>query len=275
MNVDRNELSLQLRKLRLSRIGEILDHHMQKAADQNLTHLEFLNRLVGDVVLFKREKMIQGRIKQARVPFSRRLEDFDFEFQTSVPEARIQEHAQLQFVEAHDNLIFLGPPGTGKSHLAVGFGLTACQAGYKVRFATTEDLMDQLRLTPGQPVSAARLAPFLTPDLLLLDDFGMQPFDATQAHAFFTLIARRYEKGSIILTSNKAFVDWGKILGGDDVLATAILDRLLHHAHIFNLRGESYRLKNKRNMLKSPRDKPATRSPDEKDTMATEASAPD
>lgn len=240
------DLTTKLRKLRLSRVSEILDHHLQKAADQNLTHLEFFRRLVEDVVLFKEERAIQSRVKQARFPFLRRLEDFDYDFQPSVPVARIRELAELGFVEKHDNLVFLGAPGVGKTFLSVGFGIKACEAGYKVRFTTTEDLLDQLKITPGQPVSAAKLVPFLTPDILIIDDFGMQPFNATESHAFFTVVSRRYEKGSIILTSNKSFLDWGKILGGDDVLATAALDRLLHHAQIFNIVGDTYRLRDKR-----------------------------
>jgi DNA replication protein DnaC len=243
------DLTVHLQKLRLSRVNEVLDHHVQKAADQNLTHLEFLRRLLGDVVMFKEEQAIQGRIKQSRFPFVRRLEDFEYAFQPSVPAAKVRELATLRFVEAHDNLVFLGPPGTGKSHLSVGFGVAACEAGYKVRFTTTEDLLDQLHLAPGQPVSAAKLVPFLTPDILIIDDFGMQPFTATESHAFFTIVSRRYEKGSMILNSNKPLLDWGKILGGDDVLATAILDRLLHHAHIFNINGNTYRLKDKRHIF--------------------------
>ena len=119
--------------------------------------------------------------------------------------------------------------------------------------------MENLQLSEKKTISAARLAPYLTPDILILDDFGLQPFSIQEGYAFFTLVSRRYEKGSIILTSNKSFLDWGEILGGDEVLASATLDRLLHHVHIFNIKGPSYRLKDKRNMMKRsapPRDSP-------------------
>lgn len=260
VNTNMADLALQLSKLRLSRVSEVLDHHLQKAADQNLTHLEFLRRLVGDVMLFKQEQAIQSRIKQARFPFLRRLEDFDYDFQPTIPAARVRELADLRFVEKHENLVLLGAPGVGKSHIGIGFGLAACEAGYKVRFITTEDLLDQLQLALGQPVSAAKLAPFLTPDILIIDDFGMQLFNATESHAFFTVVSRRYEKGSIILTSNKSFLDWGKILGSDDVLATATLDRLLHHVHIFNIQGDTYRLRDKRHIFQPTRSSESQRS---------------
>ena len=153
-------------------------------------------------------------------------------------------------MENHENIGLFGPTGTGKTHIAVGFGLAACEAGYKVRFTSTEDLMESMQLDDKKTVSAARLAPYLVPDVLILDDFGLQPFSLQEGHAFFALVSRRYEKGSIILTSNKSFLDWGEILGGDDVLASATLDRLLHHVHIFNIKGPSYRLKDKRQMMK-------------------------
>ena len=259
MIVDMELLQSTLRRLRLSRVTEILDLHLQKAADESLTHLEFLQRLVEDVALYKKAKAAQQRIKQAKFPFRSRLEDFDYFFQPTVQKERIMELAQLRFVENHENIGLFGPTGTGKTHIAVGFGLAACEAGYKVRFTTTEDLMENLQLTDQKTISAARLAPYLTPDILILDDFGLQPFSLQEGHAFFTLVSRRYEKGSIILTSNKSFLDWGEILGGDEVLASATLDRLLHHVHLFNIKGPSYRLKEKRHLMKRadpPRDSP-------------------
>lgn len=259
MIVDREALHATLRRLRLSRVTEILDLHLQKAADENRTHLEFLQRLVEDVNLYKLAKAAQQRIKQAKFPFLSRLEDFNYSFQPTIQEERVRELAQLRFVENHENIGLFGPTGTGKTHIAVGLGLAACEAGYKVRFTSTEDLMENLQLADKKTISAARLAPYLTPDILILDDFGLQPFSLQEGHAFFTLVSRRYEKGSIILTSNKSFLDWGEILGGDEVLASATLDRLLHHVHVFNIKGPSYRLKDKRHMMKRsapPRDSP-------------------
>jgi DNA replication protein DnaC len=259
MIVDMDALQLTLRRLRLSRVTEIMDLHLQKAAEQGLTHLEFLQRLVDDVAAHKRAKTVQQRIKQAKFPFHALLEDFDYDFQPTVSAERVRELAQLRFVEKHENICLFGPTGTGKTNLSVGFGLTACEAGYKVRFTTTEDLLENLQLDDKKTVSAAKLAPYLTPDILILDDFGLQPFSLQEGHAFFALVSRRYEKGSIILTSNKSFLEWGEILGGDEVLASATLDRLLHHVHIFNIKGPSYRLKDKRHMIKRaapPRDSP-------------------
>ncbi len=165
MIVDTEALQLTLRRLRLSRVTEILDLHVQKAADQGLTHLEFLQRLVDDVAAHKRAKTVQQRIKQAKFPFRAPLEDFDHEFQPTVSVDRVRELAQLQFVEKHENIGLFGPTGTGKTHMAVGFGLAACEAGYKVRFTTTEYLLENLQLGDNKTVSAARLAPFLKPDI--------------------------------------------------------------------------------------------------------------
>ena len=218
----------------------------------------WLDRLIDAEQQDRQTRSLRYQLKAAKFPIHRDLAGFDWS-ETPLQQAQIEQLASTNFMETAHNLILVGGTGTGKTHIAVGLGLAACEAGYKVRFTSTEDLMENLQLADKKTISAARLAPYLTPDILILDDFGLQPFSLQEGHAFFTLVSRRYEKGSIILTSNKSFLDWGEILGGDEVLASATLDRLLHHVHVFNIKGPSYRLKDKRHMMKRsapPRDSP-------------------
>lgn len=248
MAIAHDRLIADLRSLRLGYMAEIMDRYAQQAADEGLSHLEFLARLVEDVMAYKADRRLQIRLKQARFPHVRQIFQFDFDFQPSVPAARIRELAELRFLAHHENVIFLGPPGVGKTHLAVALGVEACRAGHSVLFTTVSDLLQGLRGAPGEPPSASKLAVYLKPSLLIIDDIGVLPLERSDAYALFTLVSRRYEKGSLVITSNKSFLEWGEILG-DPVLASATLDRLLHHAHIFNIRGESYRLRERRQVL--------------------------
>ena len=180
----------------------------------------------------------------ARLPYKKTLEEFDFTFQPSVDKKVIHEMATMSFVHQAVNLVFLGPPGVGKSHLAVALATAALSQGYSAYFVNVAELMDELKRAQEENRLNARMRKYLRPKLLVIDEVGYLPFDPVAASLFFQLISTRYEQGSVILTSNKGLGDWGQMFG-DAVLATAILDRLLHHAHIVNIRGASYRMRDK------------------------------
>ncbi len=239
----------QLKHLRLGRITEVLDAHTQRAVAANMSYLDFLRGLIQEAMQAQDERLVQRRIHAARLPYLKTVEQFDFKFQPSVSRQKVADLATLRFVENHENVILLGPPGVGKTHLAIALALKACAAGYKVLFLTLADLVAQLHAALADHSLLTRLKALSRVALLIVDEVGYVPLDKTGADHLFQVIARRYETGSVILTSNKPFTEWGNILGGDSVVASAILDRLLHHSVVFNIKGESYRLREKRDAL--------------------------
>lgn len=236
----------QLRHLRLGRITEILDAHTQRAVAANMSYLDFLRGLIQEATTAQEARLVNTRIKAARFPYLKTLEQFDFNFQPTLSRQKIAELATLRFIENHENILFLGPPGVGKTHVAIGLALKACAAGYKVLFLTLADLVAELQAARADHSLAARWKALTQVALLVIDEVGYVPLDKTGADHLFQVVARRYETGSIALTSNKPFTEWGNILGGDSVVASAILDRLLHHSVVFNIKGDSYRLREKR-----------------------------
>jgi DNA replication protein DnaC len=243
------EFLAKLKSLRLITIAEILDSELKAAASANMSYLDFLRRLIDQELEQRQRKAVQTRITKSRMPAIKTLESFDFSFQPSLNPQKIWDLATLNFIRRHENVIFLGPPGVGKTHLALGLGLKACQAGYKVLFTTLTDMAAVLHASRADSSFLSALKTFITPDLLIIDEMGYLPVEAQVANYLFQVVARRYEQGSIIITSNKSFADWGEMLG-DPVLAGAILDRLLHHATVITINGPSYRLR-ERQKLKS------------------------
>jgi DNA replication protein DnaC len=237
-------LGEHLRKLRLLKSVERLEAMLQHAAANDLPYAEFLEQVLGEEVADKTSKNIAMRTAMARLPFIKPLETFDFAYQPSLDRKQVQTLASCHFVEHGDNIIVLGPPGVGKTHLAVSLGLKAIEAGYRVLFTTAAHLIATLTKAHAEGRLDDKLKVFTTPRLLIIDEIGYLPIDRQGANLFFQLISRRYERGPMILTSNQSFGSWGEVFG-DRIIATAILDRLLHHAVTLNIRGNSYRLKDK------------------------------
>jgi len=242
--VQLERLSEHLRKLRLLKSGERLEALLQHAASQELPYADFLEQVLGEEVAAKTTKNIAMRTAMARFPFVKPLATFDFAYQPSVDRKQVTELASCHFIEHGDNVIVLGPPGVGKTHLAVSLGLKAIEAGYRVLFSSAAHLIATLTKALGEGRLEEKLKLYTTPRLLIIDEIGYLPIERQGANLFFQLISRRYERGPMILTSNQSFGAWGEVFG-DRIIATAILDRLLHHAVTLNIRGNSYRLKEK------------------------------
>ncbi|HYF80715.1 MAG TPA: IS21-like element helper ATPase IstB [Symbiobacteriaceae bacterium] len=236
------ELNQGLRRLKLRRIREVLEDYNRLAVTQKLSYLDFLASLVQEEVQARDDTQYTKRLKAARFPCHKTIEGFDFRFQTSVSRHEVQELARLRFVEANENCVLVGPPGVGKTHISIALGLKAIEAGYRVYFTTAQDLVDDLYATLADGSFRQRMRSLLAHDLIILDELGFLPMDATASNHLFQVVAQAYERRSLIVTSNRSFQEWGSIFASPTI-ATATLDRLLHHAHILNLRGDSYRLK--------------------------------
>lgn len=233
-------------ELGLKEMARTLDYRLQEAADKDQTYFDFLNTLVEEELSAQKDRAFKARLRLARLPFQKTLADFDFAFQPSIDERQIKELATLRFVHEAGNIVFLGPPGVGKTHLSVALAMEAIAQGATAYFVKTDELIADLKKAHVENRLKKKMKKYIRPKVLLIDEMGYHPLDKLSASLFFNIISERYEKGSIILTSNKSFTEWADIFS-ESIIATAILDRLLHHATIVNIRGPSYRMKNKKN----------------------------
>jgi DNA replication protein DnaC len=234
-----------LGRLRLGHVADRLDALLSEAARKEPSYLDFIDQLLGEEIKSKQKKRVQMGIQIAHFPSVKTLDDFDFKFQPSVDSKLVKELAMGRFIANAENVMLFGPPGVGKTHLAIGLGRAVVEAGHSVLFTTAMNLITSLSKAETEGQLNDKLGFFTKPKLLIIDELGYLPFEKRSAHLFFQLVSRRYERGSLLITTNQAVTQWGAVFG-DDVTAAALLDRLLHHSHTLMIQGESYRLKQKR-----------------------------
>src|SRR5499425_3677419 len=245
-------LQTALNGLGLKAIEARLEGLLEQASKKAPSYADFLDELLSCEVEARRTRYLRARLQLAHLPFVKTFDQFEFGFQPSIDERQIRELRTLRFVHEASNVVFLGPPGVGKTHLSVALAEAAIQSGFGAYFMTAHDLVTDLGHAYREGRLDRRMRVYLAPRVLIVDEMGYLPLDDMGATIFFQLVSARYERGSIILTSNKSYGDWGSIFG-DPIIATAILDRLLHHSTTINIRGESYRLKDRRKAGLFPR----------------------
>lgn len=238
------ELNKNLIKLELERIKDILPDYIHKTSKNPKPLSESLNDLLKEEINYKDKRAAEGIIKAANFPFRKTLDDYDFSFQPSVNENQIKELKNLSFVENHENIVFIGSPGTGKTHLAVSLGIEAAKHRNSVYFITCHNLMIKLNKAQKENRLDKQLQHLAQYKVLIIDEIGYLPVDHQGSNLLFQLIAKRYMNKSTIVTTNQPFSKWGEVFS-DNTLASAMLDRLLHYSHIIRITGNSYRIKDK------------------------------
>lgn len=244
-----SSLFKDLRNLKLSGIAKTLEVRNEQAIKEKLSYMEFLELLIEDELANRKDNSYKKRFQKAHFPFTKTLEEYDFNFQPTLNRQEIYNLATCEFIRKKENVVFIGPPGTGKTHLSISIGIKALQQGYKVIFTTVSDMMSALFESKADNSYAQKLKYYLSSDLLILDELGFRKLNEQIVDQFYEIISQRYEKGSLIITSNKTFDEWGNIFW-DSILASAILDRIVHHCHLVLIKGESYRMREQKENLK-------------------------
>ncbi len=237
-----HELLLQdLTELKLNQIAETYQEVLDEAARQNTSMLDVLAGLIASEITARRQRALERRIRQAKLPSRKTLTEYDFTFPKRIPKAKVLRLLDCEFVSQHHSAVLIGPTGVGKSHLLNALGYTACEKAISTRWTRVIDMINVLTKAQINGTLEAKLKEYVRPELLLLDELGYLPIDKRGADLMFQVVAARYESGSIVITTNRPFRDWGKIFDVDNTLATAMIDRLMHHGEALVIEGRSYR----------------------------------
>ena len=240
-----DKLLSDLAELKLHRIAELYPEVLNEAARKGTSMLDVLAALIGEEVVARRQRALAHRIQHARLPQRKTLQEYDFTFPKRIPKQAIVRLFDCDFVAQHGCAVFIGPTGTGKSHLLIALSYTACEKGFSVEFTRVVDMINVLTTAQINGTLEKKLRHYTNPQLLFLDELGYLPIDKRGADLLFQVVAARYERGSIVVSTNRAFRDWGAIFDVDNTLATAMIDRLMHHGEAIVIRGDSYRMKDK------------------------------
>jgi DNA replication protein DnaC len=235
-----NTLKTRLREFKLSGIYNSVEERLSYAQKKSLSYTEFLELLLEDEVTNRNSNSYKKRCGKAKLPALKTIEDFDLSFQPSIDKKLLNDCLTCNFIREKRNIVFIGNPGTGKTHLSIAIALTALRKGFKVLFSHVADVLKTLNAGKADNSYYQKISYYLTPDLLILDELGFKKLPGYSADDFFEIIAKRYEKGSVIITTNKSFEQWGEIFD-DQILASAILDRIVHYSTVFKINGPSYR----------------------------------
>jgi DNA replication protein DnaC len=230
--------------------AEHLDHMLAQSVSREIAPHAFLDELLESELSGREARRIRTSLKMSGLPLTQTLENFDFAFQPAIERSRIDTLATGAWVRKAETVLMQGPPGVGKTHLSVGLGTRAVELGFSVLYYRFDELMNALKADAALPPSRLRRRRYMNVALLIIDELGFEPMTREEASLFFRLVTYRYGRGAILITTNKSIRDWTELLAGDEVLATAILDRLLHHAHVLNIKGRSYRLRDLEDSLR-------------------------